>query len=161
MARRSAILVAIIAIVASCNGVVLEGTNADAEYLSAITKDIANERNSAGQAVVSISQSRQATDGTANATTASAAAASAIASQVSSALSQFDLGLGYYKMCPFPFSYLHQCEGSSDCPGSDCCGMYAFPGPNRWRRSCCVPESVTTIARVASLCIKSPEKPGE
>lgn len=153
------VLAILVLAVRNCQALVLQGTNADAEYLSAATKD-AHERNSKtnkGQqlsSIVTVGESRQASSASANSSTSS------IASQVSSALSQIDLGFGYYKMCPFPFSYLHQCEGSSDCPGSDCCGMYAFPGPNRWRRSCCVPDSVTTIARVASLCIKSAEKPG-
>ncbi|OQR79728.1 hypothetical protein BIW11_05528 [Tropilaelaps mercedesae] len=148
------------AAITNCQTVVLQGTDADAEYLSAVTKD-AHERNYKKNdvqqlsSVIAVGESRQASSGGST----NSSAASAIASQVSTALSQLDLGLGYYKMCPFPFSYLHQCEASSDCPGSDCCGMYAFPGPNRWRRSCCVPDSVTTIARVASLCIKGPEKP--
>ena len=138
-----------------CQAVVLEGTDKDAEFLSAATKEFHDKRSLVGSAVspVAGSESRDASASAPTSTTGNSSAA-AFASQVTSALSQIDLGLGIYKMCPFPFSYLHQCEGSSDCPDSDCCGMYAFPGPNRWRRSCCVPDGVTTIARVARLCIK-------
>ncbi|XP_028967150.1 uncharacterized protein LOC114828201 [Galendromus occidentalis] len=143
------------ALLGLCQAVVLEGTDKDAEFLSAVTKDFSDKKSSPPSIPVE-SFSRDAAAAATSATGNSSAAA--FASQVTSALSQIDLGLGIYKMCPFPFSYLHQCEGSSDCPDSDCCGMYAFPGPNRWRRSCCVPDGVTTIARVARLCIKDSDK---
>lgn len=139
------------AIFGICHASTLEGTDKDAEFLSAATKEFHDKHHLVAAIPAANSESRQATAATATTGNSSAAA---FASQVTSALSQIDLGLGIYKMCPFPFSYLHQCEGSSDCPDSDCCGMYAFPGPNRWRRSCCVPDGVTTIARVARLCIK-------
>ncbi|OQR79456.1 hypothetical protein BIW11_05722 [Tropilaelaps mercedesae] len=147
---------------------VVSGTSREAEFLSAATKTI-HALDGAVQARNKKSHDVHPLDN--NSTTIapvgdpsakerqSAGKNSSVANQVTTALSQFDLGLGYYKMCPFPFSYLHQCETSSECPGSDCCGMYSFPGPSRWRRSCCVPSSVTTIARVARLCIKSDKRP--
>lgn len=120
------------------------GTSKEAEFLSAATKTFQTPRR--GNETI-LSESRQASGN------------GSLTQQMTQAISNFDLGLGMYKMCPFPFNYLHQCDSSSECPGSECCGMYAFPGPSRWRRSCCVPSSVTTVARVARLCIKSDKRP--
>ncbi|XP_022691852.1 uncharacterized protein LOC111262107 [Varroa jacobsoni] len=154
---------------------VFSGTSGDAEFLSAATKTVyahdqvvkARTKKLHGDSNAHIknvttttSEVRSKSADVPTLERQGAASNTSVANQVTTAISQFDLGLGYYKMCPFPFSYLHQCENSSECPGSDCCGMYAFPGPNRWRRSCCVPSSVTTIARVARLCIKSDKRPG-
>lgn len=168
--RTSTRLAIVLLVVASIAGVgqfeIVKGTSKEAEFLSAATKTIhVGVRNKKSH---DDSPSKGNSISTNDKTTSQSDKLSlaerqrgngSVTNQMTTALSQLDLGLGYYKMCPFPFSYLHQCENSSECPGSDCCGMYAFPGPSRWQRSCCVPSSVTTIARVARLCIKSEKRP--
>ncbi|XP_022661719.1 uncharacterized protein LOC111267882 isoform X2 [Varroa jacobsoni] len=72
------VLAILVLAVRNCQALVLQGTNADAEYLSAATKD-AHERNSKtnkGQqlsSIVTVGESRQASSASANSSTSSIA----------------------------------------------------------------------------------------